>query len=310
MSLKSESYRNMSFSSDVKTELCAIENTQDCCRRAEAYGLLFFGHIFGKYEISLTTEYDFVAEKYKQAIACFIHTEPAVSVSRSGKITVSVESADDRIDILNELGYTGKETSLRLLKTNIENECCFGAFLRGAFLSCGIITDPKREYHLEFDPAFKNKCRDLCEFLDGFAVSPKISDRNGVNIVYFKDSSQIEDILTVMGAQMSVLSLINEKIFKDVRNHVNRKVNCDNANIRKTCKAASQHIKAIESLMASGKFEELDGEIKELAMLRLDNPEMTLNELGENLSKPLSRSGVNHRLKKLMESAQKDIMNS
>lgn len=273
--------------------------------RAEAYGMLFFGRAFAKDEISLTTEYDFVAEKYKQAIEYFVHDEPTVVVSKSGKITVSVDGPDSRMDILSELGYTGKEPSLRLLKTNIENECCFGAFLRGAFLSCGIMTDPKKEYHLEFDPAFKNKCKDLCELFTGFSAVPKISDRNGVNIVYFKDSSQIEDILTVMGAQVSVLELINEKIFKDVRNNVNRKVNCDNANIRKTCKAAAQHIHAIESLMASGKFDELDSELKELAVLRLENPEMTLNELGESLSTKISRSGVNHRLKKIMDFADK-----
>lgn len=304
----------MSFSSEVKKELSAVAAESECCQRAEAYGLLFFGRAFGKYDISITTEYDFVAEKYKQAIAQFIHEKPEISVSKSGKITISVEDADSRVDILNELGYTGKETSLRLLTTNIENDCCFGSFLRGAFLSCGIVTDPKKEYHLEFDPAFKNKCRDLCELFelqsekdsDSFSAVPKMSDRNGVNIVYFKDSSQIEDVLAVMGAQMSVLELINEKIFKDVRNNVNRKVNCDNANIRKTCQAASQHIAAIESLQRSGKFEELDAELRELAILRLENPEMTLNELGENLSTPLSRSGVNHRLKKIMDFANKN----
>lgn len=292
----------MSFSSDVKNELCLIDCEADCCLRAEAYGLLYFSRAFSNIEISIMTDYSFVAERYKKAIMYLIQSEPAVSVSKSGKITVEVTSKDDRIAILNELGYMGNESAYRILPTNIENnECCFGAFLRGAFIACGIITDPKKEYHLEFDVAYKNKSRDFCSLFDTFSASPKQSDRNGMQIVYFKDSNQIEDILTVMGAQIGVMNFIGEKIFKDVRNNVNRKVNCDAANIKKTFAAASKQIAAIENLKANGKFENLPKELKELADLRVANPEMTLNELGNNLSSPLSRSAVNHRLKKLMQ---------
>lgn len=291
----------MSFSSDVKKELCSIEHETDCCQRAEAYGILFFGRAFGKDEISLMTEYDYVADRYSDAIKYLIGSQPEKIVSKSGKITVYVHSTEDRIDVLNELGYSESERSLRLLDSNIENECCFGAFIRGAFLACGIITDPKKEYHLEFDVTFKSKSRDLTDAFKDFPVSPKPSDRNGVNIVYFKDSSQIEDILTVMGAQMSVMELIGEKILKDVRNNVNRKVNCDSANLRKTAQAAANQTKAIEILKSQGKFDDLPSDLKELAQLRIDNPEMTLSELGSSLSKPLSRSGVNHKLKKLTE---------
>ncbi len=291
----------MSFSSDVKKELCSIEFETDCCQRAEAYGILFFGRAFGKDEISLMTDYDYVADRYSDAIRYLTGAEPELIVSKSGKITVCVPSPEDRIDILNELGYSESERSLRLLETNIENECCFGAFIRGVFLACGIITDPKKEYHLEFDVTFKSKSRDLIDVFKDFPVTPKPSDRNGVNIVYFKDSSQIEDILTVMGAQMSVMELIGEKILKDVRNNVNRKVNCDSANLRKTAQAAANQTKAIEKLKSQGKFDDLPSDLKELAQLRIDNPEMTLSELGASLSKPLSRSGVNHKLKKLTD---------
>ena len=293
----------MSFSSDVKKELCAIGCENDCCQRAEAYGILYFGRAFSKNEISIMTDYDFVAQKYKNAIKYLSQCEPEEIVSKSGKITVSVNSKDERMDILNELGYSGNEHTMRLLTTNIEDECCFGAFVRGVFLACGIITDPKKEYHLEFDIAFKSKSRDFVELFEDFEATPKISDRNGINLVYFKDSYHIENILAVMGAHNSFLTLVNEKIFKDVRNKVNRKVNCDNANIKKTCAAAASQIHAIEKLMESGKFDELPPELKELAKLRLDNPEMPLSELGANLSTPISRSGVNHRLKKLLELA-------
>lgn len=296
----------MSFSSDVKKELCTIECENDCCQRAEAYGLLFFGRAFGKNDISIMTDYDFVAERYAKAVEYLIYETPHVTISKSGKITIEITDKDDRMDILNELGYSGTETTYRLLTSNIENECCFGAFLRGVFLSCGIVTDPKTEYHLEFDVAFRTKCRDLSEMFEDFTAVPKMSDRNGMNMLYFKDSSHIEDILTVMGAQVSVMELIGEKILKDVRNNVNRKVNCDNANIRKTCEAAAKQSEAIEKLIRSGKFEELPPELKELAKLRLDNPEMTLNELGAALSEPISRSGVNHRLRKLLSIAESE----
>lgn len=292
----------MSFSSDVKKELCSIESLNDCCQRAEAYGLLYFGRAFGTDDISLMTDYDFVAERYRHAIRFLVQTEPDVTISKSGKFTVSVNNENDRLDILNELGYSGKERTMRLLTSNIENDdCCFGAFIRGVFLSCGIITDPKKEYHLEFDVTYLSKSRDLADMFEDFPVIPKLSDRNGVNIVYFKDSSHIEDILTVMGAQISVLSLINEKIYKDVRNKVNRKVNCDKANIKKTCEAAAEQILAIEKIKDSDMLDEIPAELKELALLRLENPEMSLSELGANLSVPISRSGVNHRLKKLID---------
>lgn len=263
--------------------------------------MLYFGRSFDKYEISLMTDYDFVAKRYEQAIYNLVQINPTVTQSKSGKYTVSVSDSNDRFDILNELGYTGSETSMKLLKSNIENECCFGAFLRGAFLSCGVITDPKKEYHLEFDVNFKNKGRYLSELFSDFTAIPKISDRNGMNMVYFKDSAQIEDILTVMGAQNSVMELIGEKIFKDVRNNVNRKVNCDRANIKKTCLASENQIAAIVKLRKNGKFETLSSDLKEIALLRLENPEMTLSELGENLSVPMSRSAVNRRLKKILE---------
>ena len=267
--------------------------------------MLYFGRAFNKDEISIMTDYDFVAQKYVNAIRTIVPCDPEMIVSKSGKVTVSVEDKDTRIEILNELGYTGNESSMRILTTNIENECCFGAFVRGVFLSCGIVTDPKKEYHLEFDVTFRSKSQDLSEMFEGFPVVPKQSDRNGVNIIYFKDSSHIEDILTVMGAHQSVLALINEKIYKDVRNNVNRKVNCDNANIKKTCEAAAEQIRAIEIIQKTELLDEIPPELKELALLRLDNPEMSLSELGANLTEPISRSGVNHRLKKLIDIAKK-----
>ena len=267
--------------------------------------MVFFGRSFGSDDISIMTDYDFVAKRYVEAIKTLINVKPTVSYTQSGKKFITLDKKEDRMALLNELGYSGAETSYRIIKNNIERECCLGAFVRGAFLSCGIITDPKREYHIEFGVSYKNKASDFCDLFDGFSAVPKKSVRNGMNIVYFKDSSHIEDILTLMDAQSAVMELIEEKIYKDVRNNVNRKVNCDSANIKKTCKAAAIQLEAIKKLKRSGKFEELTPEQKELAQLRLENPEMAFSELSANLKKPISRSGINHRFKKIIEAAQK-----
>lgn len=312
----------MSYSQDVKKELCQISIEDDCCKRAEAYGLLYFGRSFDKNDISLMTESDYIADRYCSAAEHLIGSMPNKTKSKSGKITLEFSSPEQRMDILNELGYSGNERTYRLLTSNIENTCCFGAFLRGTFLSSGIVTDPNAEYHLEFDVSFKTKSRDLCETIEYFkevcneedgasddfeplTFVPKQSDRNGRNIVYFKDSSQIEELLALMGAQLSALELINLKILKDVRNKVNRKVNCDNANIKKTFEAATKQISAIKKLKKSGVFDTLSAQMQEIANIRLENPEMTLTELGNSLSEPISRSGVNHRLNKLISLADK-----
>lgn len=174
--------------------------------------------------------------------------------------------------------------------------------LRGAFLTCGTVNNPSKGYHLEFVVPYTNLSRDLERFIadcDELSVSPKRITRNSTQVIYFKDSESIEDILAAMGAVNSCLELMGVKMYKDMRNNVNRKLNFENANLDKTIDAATKQIEAIEHIKKTVGLSYLSDELRELAVLRTDNPDMSLRELGESLKSPLSRSGVNHRLKKL-----------
>ncbi|MCR4924989.1 MAG: DNA-binding protein WhiA [Clostridiales bacterium] len=290
----------MSFCYDVKTELAKIEIESPCCELAFDYGLLLFGRAFSKSSISLQTEHETVAELYCRAIKKIGGFEVEKKCSKAGKYNISVEKAEQRLKILDALGYTGKEISVDINLANVENECCASAFLRGAFLSCGNITNPEKDYHFEFAVTYHKVSDELANFISDFDISPKQVLRKGNNIVYLKDSSNIEDMLTLMGAVNSSLEFMGVKMYKDVRNNINRKANFEIANITRTVAASSPQVEAIEFIKKEKGLDSLTDELKELAVLRLENPEMSLRELGENLSKPISRSGVNHRLNRII----------
>lgn len=179
-------------------------------------------------------------------------------------------------------------------------------FFGGVFISCGSLSDPNKDYHMEF--VFQNM--DICNFLgliliDNYGIVPKQTERKGQQVVYIKESENIEDMLTLMGAQSCSLEIMNIKIFKDIRNKVNRAVNCDNANIEKTLRAAKKQIADIELIEQTVGLEQLPDELREIAELRLENPDLNLKELGAALSRPVSRSGANHRLARIAEIAEK-----
>lgn len=293
----------MSFASDVKNELLKLESVQPCCLTALTYGMLIFGHSFSLNEISIQTENRAFAQYYAQSVFEVTGQEPEITETAAGKFIAAVTSREARETVLAVFGYSGKEPALRINRANIKDECCALAFLRGAFLSCGTITSPQKDYHLEFSVAYKNLCSDFMAFLNESELQPKHIMRKSSRIVYFKESEQIEDLLAGIGAQVSALQIMNVKIYKDFRNKANRITNCETANITKTVDAAGAQIAAIERIRRANEFESLPSQLQELAMLRLENPEMSLRELGESLSEPLSRSGVNHRLKRLMQLA-------
>ncbi|UKI16854.1 MAG: DNA-binding protein WhiA [Ruminococcus sp.] len=174
----------------------------------------------------------------------------------------------------------------------------------GAFISCGSVTEPIKEYHLEFAVPFEELCTDLKKLLERLGIMSKYVERKGLYVLYFKGSEDIEDMLTLMGATKSSIELMNVKILKDVRNKANRIANCDAANIERTLKASEKQIEDIEYIMNTEGLESLTPELRNMAELRLENPDVSLKELGEMLDKPVGRSGANHRLKKLMEIAE------
>lgn len=294
----------MSFCSDVKNEICTIENENPCCDKSEAYGLALFARDFSPSNISFVTENEASAEKYVELIKKVCGVELKIAQSGSGKLKVSAETAQDKQRIRSAFGHDKNELNLRLNRANIENDCCQGAFLRGVFLACGGVTDPEKDYHGEFTVQRMNLCRDLEAFLSEVLFEPKITQRKGSNVLYTKESESVEDMLTFMGAQNSSLKLMSVKMFKDVRNNVNRKLNFETANISRTVAASLQQVEAIEKIRRTRGIESLPEDLQELAVLREENPEMSLRELGESLSSPISRSGVNHRLERIMEFAR------
>ncbi|MGE4490125.1 putative sporulation transcription regulator WhiA [Caprobacter fermentans] len=302
----------MSFSSNTKTELCRIQ-AADCCRKAECYGLLLFGRCFSAQSITLTTENRETARRAAELTAGITGAFADVSVSprkgdRKSAYTVSVPGENQIEQVLNQLGHTGREISLRINLANLENDCCRSAFLRGAFLSCGTVTDPSRDYRLEFVVPYRNLARDLTAFLtDIFEldVNPGMLNRKGSYVVYLKGSEHVSDLLTFLGAGNAAMELIQVRMLKEVRNNVNRKTNFEAANIEKTASAAAGQLMALKKIFAGGGVSALPEELRELAILRYRNPDLSLRELGQKLDPPLSRSGVNHRLRRIMELADR-----
>lgn len=294
----------MSFSAEIKAELISVEDENECCPHAMAYGMLICGRSFGRTSICLQTDNKDIAEKYCELTVESSGIDPEIQCSSSEKYKASVTLKSDRLMVLNAFGHDGNEFTLRVNRANLQDDCCISAFLRGAFLSCGTLTDPKKDYHLEFVLPYMKLSEDLYLLMQELDLNPKKTIRKGSHIVYFKESEGIEDILMRMGAQNGAFELMQVKVMKDVRNNINRKTNFETANISRTASAAAEQIFAIETIIEKRGLDFLPPELQEIAELRLENPEMSLRELGEHLSEPISRSGINHRLKRLQEIAK------
>ena len=300
----------MSFSSDIKSELCQAAFRRECCLRAECYGAWLFSKCFTLREASFVTENAQVARRLLElaAAGAGVSGELSFAVSRRRRPAYRVRLPEEgsREALLQEFGHTGRETSLRLNRANLENDCCAAAFLRGAFLTCGTATDPGKEYHLEFAVAHKNLANDLYTLLceaAAFPLSPAVAERKGAYVVYVKESGPMEDLLTYLGAPNAAMELMQVKMYKEVKNNINRKTNFETANMDKTYSASARQVAAIAAISDTRGLSSLPEELQELARLRLDHPDMTLRELGERLG--LTRSGVNHRLQRILQVGEK-----
>ncbi len=294
----------MSFSSDVKSEISKTENLSSCCFHAQVYGLVLFAH-FSKYNLSITTENGDVFSLYLSYLRDYCGVEPTISDSGTKKLTAYLKNDKDKETVFDKFGHTLKETSLRINRANISDECCSSAFLRGVFLSCGTVTSPERGYHLEFVVPYKRLCMDLMKFMDELGLKPKYIVRKGNHIIYFKDSESIEDILAIIGAQDASLYVMGIKIEKDVKNKVNRRLNFEMSNINKTVDAANIQVEAIEYIESKSGISSLPENLQKIARIRLENPESSLSELEKILDEPISRSGINHRLGRIVKIAEK-----
>lgn len=295
----------MSFSSQVKNELVKIEYDKICCKKSLLYGMALFSKVFSFREIAFQTENEATALLFRDLLKELCNIKANINVSPSGKsFSILLDDRQVASKLMIFFGHDRSETSLRINVSNFTCPECQNAFLAGAFLSCGTVSTPEKNYHLEFTVAYLNLSKSFVTLMQEMELAPKSTTRKGYNIIYFKGSEQIEDFLYIMGASASMFDLMNVKIVKEIRNSANRKANCETANIDKMIRAASPQISAIMKIQDKKGLDSLPDSLREMAEIRLDNPDLSLQELSELFDPPLSRSGVNHRLKKLISIAE------
>lgn len=302
----------MSFAAQVKKELCSNTTSSVEKLRAECYGMMLFARKFSSEKITFKTENSYTVNRYVNlATNLFMPLIEKTSTLKARKnntklYVVNFIDQNDCSKIFESFGHSNNQISLRINWANIDDEDLLPSFLRGVFLSCGSITDPQKAYHLEFCVPYKNLSTDLCRIIEDIpqcSIKANVINRGGVFVTYIKGSEQITDLLTFIGGVNSAMEIMGTKAIKQVRNNVNRKRNSEIANIEKVAAAAARQINAIEKIKKNKGIESLPDDLKEIAILRLENPEMSLRALGENLSTKISRSGVNHRIQRILEIA-------
>ena len=310
----------MSFSSNVKEELSRQIPPARHCRLAEMYAIMSLcGRVkisaSDRYWIEIHTENVAVARKYFTLLKKTFNIRTDVSIrlglnpSRTRTYIVAVREHEEALKILQAVklidlqGEIGENLSL-VRNLLLQNGCCRRAFLRGAFLAAGSISDPEKFYHFEIVCPTESKAQQVRGVIAAFDIEAKIVLRKKYYVVYIKEGSQIVDVLNVMEAPISLMELENIRIVKEMRGSVNRQVNCETANINKTVSAAVKQIEDIRFIQSVTGLTGLAPNLREIASLRLERPEATLKELGEALTPPVGKSGVNHRLRKLSQMAE------
>ena len=300
----------MSFSSQLKKELCSNEVLDREMLKAELYGMLLFGKTFTEEKIVFTTENTYACKRISMLLENLympiIEKQKALRTraTESHLYKLKIIDSNDCRRIFEDFGHDKTQVTLRVNRANVSSEELSSAFVRGAFLSCGSVSDPMKSYHAEFCVPYKNLSSDLCKILSEITecnLTPKTVTRNGNYVVYFKGSEQICDMLTYIGAPLSAMEIMGTKAMKQVRNNVNRRINSEVANIGKIASASAKQLEAINIIKKTQGLETLPEDLKEIAYLRLENPEMSLRDLGQSLTPPISRSGANHRIQRLME---------
>ena len=294
----------MSFSANVKAELCRLPITPKSCAVAEAYGVLLYCNTFTPAAVRVVTESpDFAArlpKLFKKAFGFGFDLEP--DAAASGKRVFGIDSAEKIRHIFAAFDdCAASSVTLHVNFGILEDEPERLAFLRGAFLAGGSVTDPAKRYHLELITSHHKVRRETYALLLDVGFSPKELSRGGSGILYFKQSDYIEDFLTAIGAPVCAMGVMEAKVEKDLRNGVNRRVNCETANLTKVVDASMDQLEAIRRLEERGVLPQLPEKLRETARLRRDNPEATLTELAAMSDPPVSKSAVNHRMRKLIE---------
>ena len=297
-----------SFSAGAKAEMCRNIPSKNCCVLAECFGVLLFCNSFTTESIRIITEsHEFaqiLPKMFRKAFNLDFDVLPESSAS--GKQIFAIIDAAKIDRIMNAYGFDRDVTfSLRVNMPGVEEECCKMAFLRGAFLAGGSVTDPGKGYHMELATTHQSVSKEaniLIEDAMGFA--PKTAVRGGSRVLYLKQSDQISDFLIYLGAPVASMGIMEAKLEKEMNNKVNRRCNCDDANTSKVVEAAQEQLSAIRFLRQRGMLEHVHGKLLQAAIARENNPAASLSELAAMMEPPISKPAMNHRIQKLLKLAQ------
>ena len=296
----------MSFSSEVKNELCRVPMQRPCCTRAEAYGALLHATVFSHREIRLSTASEAIVRRLQALLqrAFSVEGEPQ---RQGSKYQLTIDDAAQVGRIFDVLGYDRKShVTYHLNRNELDEECCLASFLRGAFLMAGTVAGPDKKSHLEIKSGHQSLAGEEMSLLLDLGLSPKRAIRAGGSLLYFKDAASVEDFLTRVGAPHAAMALMEAKVEKNMRNTINRRVNCETANFVKTADAAARQVVAIRTVLDTRGIDAFPEAMRETVRLRLAHPTDTLAELAQRFDPPISKPGLSHRLKKITEFASKE----
>ncbi len=300
----------MSFSSEAKRELCRERLERRDTALAECYGVLLYGHSFTPREIRIiTASPDFAArlpKLFKRAFSLSFDLIPPENAA--GKRSFAVTDPKKLAQIFDAFGLEIEgAVSHHVNFSVLEEESCRAAFIRGAFLAGGSVTDPEKRYHLELATAHQSVSREVYTLLLDMGFSPRETQRAGNALLYFKQADAIADFFTAIGAPTTAMGVMTAKVEKEMRNTVTRQINCDSANTDKTVAAAQEQLAAIRRIVKEyGSLDALPEPLKDAALLRVTNPEASLADLAQLSFPPVSKSCLSHRLRKLMSYVPKE----
>lgn len=301
----------VSFSSAAKAEICRNLPQKHCCALAQCFGILLFCNSFGAGGIKIITEsreFAYILPKlFKKGFDVTFDSFP--SLESPGKLVFQISEQDKLDIIMDAFGFDIQDTfALHINLPVVEEECCRASFLRGAFLAGGSVTDPSKGYHLELTTTHQSVARE-CNVLmqEAMQFYLKAAKRSGGQVLYVKQSDQISDFLTFLGAPLAAMGIMEARLEKELNNKVNRRCNCDDANTSKVVEAAQEQLSAIRILEEKGQMESLPAKLKQAAQARMKNPSASLSELAAMMDPPITKPAMNNRMKKLLKLAKETV---
>ena len=300
----------LSFSAAAKAEICRDIPHSHCCALAECFGILLFCNNFSAEGIKIITESrefaQILPKLFKRAFNLEFDTFP--SMASPGKLVFQIFDEGKIRHIMESFGFNVSDTlSLHVNLPVVEEECCRTAFLRGAFLAGGSVTDPAKGYHIELTTTHQAVARETRVLIhDARNFLPKTAARGGSVVLYVKQSEHISELLALLGAGVASMGIMEARLEKELNNKVNRRCNCDDAKISKVVEAAQEQLNAIHILKERGMWDALPEKLKQAAIAREENPESSLSELAAMMQPPITKPAMNQRLKKLLELARRN----